>query len=127
MGAAFLRALHVPVRWIRKRESPDFQLITLGGLGLDAPRGTDTGTLRTQRRKLAVLTVLALSRKPVPRDRLVEMFRLWEEATEPGREDHGARAERIFGFEEPRELAVLASSSLRLRGGKRMLPLVNAR
>ena len=56
------------------RESPDFHLITLGGLGLDAPRGTDTGTLRTQRRKLAVLTVLALSRKPVPRDRLVEMF-----------------------------------------------------
>lgn len=52
----------------------DFQLITLGRLALLPPPGGDDAGLNRQRRKLAVLAVLALSRAPVPRDLLVEMF-----------------------------------------------------
>jgi DNA-binding SARP family transcriptional activator/TolB-like protein len=54
--------------------SNDFQLITLGRLALLAPPGMPDASLGRQRRKLAVLAVLALHRGPVPRDTLIEMF-----------------------------------------------------
>lgn len=53
---------------------PDFHLITLGRLGLESAEARDDAGLNRQRRKLAVLAVLALSRRPVSRDLLLEMF-----------------------------------------------------
>lgn len=51
-----------------------FQLITLGRLAIVAPPGGDDAGLDRQRRKLAVLAVLALACAPLSRDTLVEMF-----------------------------------------------------
>ncbi len=58
----------------------DFQLITLGRLALVPPMGAADAGLNRQRRKLAVLAVLALARGPVSRDLLLEMF--WGEQDE---------------------------------------------
>ena len=51
-----------------------FRLLTLGRLALLDPSGSEDRTLGTRRRKLAVLAYLALARRPVSRDALVEMF-----------------------------------------------------
>lgn len=51
-----------------------FRLITLGRLALVSPDGTEDDALNKRRRKLAVLAVLAMERRPIGRDRLVEMF-----------------------------------------------------
>ena len=50
------------------------RLVTLGRLALELPAGRDDEGLNKQRRKLAVLAVLALARRPMSRDALVEMF-----------------------------------------------------
>ncbi|MCA0375974.1 MAG: hypothetical protein LCH84_09940 [Gemmatimonadetes bacterium] len=60
--------------------SPPFHLRTLGRLALVDAAGVEEPTLGTRRRKLAVLAVLALSRRPVSRDVLVGMF--WPEQPE---------------------------------------------
>lgn len=58
-----------------------FRLITLGRLTVSAPASdTEAESLAKQRRKLAVLAVLALSPRPVSRDTLTEMF--WGERDE---------------------------------------------
>ena len=55
--------------------SDDFRLITLGRLAFEGGEGDPAAeALRRQRRKLAVLAVLALAREPFSRDALVEMF-----------------------------------------------------
>jgi DNA-binding SARP family transcriptional activator len=51
-----------------------FRLLTLGRLALLTPTGDEDRSLGTRRRKLAVLAYLALARRPVPRDSLVELF-----------------------------------------------------
>jgi len=59
----------------------DFRLLTLGRLTLLGDEGDPAAdALRRQRRKLAVLAVLALAREPVPRDSLLDMF--WGEHDE---------------------------------------------
>ena len=52
----------------------DLRLITLGRLALVGAEGDADPSLASRRRKLAVLTVLALSKRPISRDRLAEMF-----------------------------------------------------
>ncbi|HEU5183344.1 MAG TPA: BTAD domain-containing putative transcriptional regulator [Gemmatimonadaceae bacterium] len=49
-------------------------LVTLGRLALLSPDGSEEESLRKRRRKIAVLAVLALERRPLSRDVLVEMF-----------------------------------------------------
>jgi DNA-binding SARP family transcriptional activator/TolB-like protein len=51
-----------------------FRLLTLGTLALVDERGACDQSLARRRRKLAVLTVLAVGRRPVLRERLTEMF-----------------------------------------------------
>jgi DNA-binding SARP family transcriptional activator/tetratricopeptide (TPR) repeat protein len=51
-----------------------FRLVTLGRLTLLGPGGEEEAALGKQRRKLALLAVLALARRPLTRDALVEMF-----------------------------------------------------
>ncbi|HEV2132052.1 MAG TPA: BTAD domain-containing putative transcriptional regulator, partial [Longimicrobiaceae bacterium] len=51
-----------------------FRLVTLGRLALLTPSGAEDSSLGKQRRKLAVLAVLALTPRPVARDHLIEMF-----------------------------------------------------
>src|SRR5215212_497335 len=51
----------------------DFGLITLGRVALLSPDGGEH-PLGKRRRTLALLAVLALARRPVPRDTLIEMF-----------------------------------------------------
>ncbi len=51
-----------------------FRLLTLGRLALLGPAGEEDAALGKQRRKLALLAVLALARRPMTRDALVEMF-----------------------------------------------------
>src|SRR5688500_17553839 len=51
-----------------------FHLVTLGRLALVGPGGAEEESLRKRRRKLAVLAVLALEQRPLPRDLIVEMF-----------------------------------------------------
>ena len=51
-----------------------FRLLTLGRLALLTPSGDEDRSLGTRRRKLAVLAYLALARRPVPRDTLVDLF-----------------------------------------------------
>ena len=61
--------------------SHDFHLLTLGRLTLQGDEGDPAAdALRQQRRKLAVLAVLALARDPIPRDSLLDMF--WGEQSE---------------------------------------------
>lgn len=52
----------------------DFQLVTLGRLSLRDSSGREEESLATQRRKLALLAVLALAGRPLTRDALVGMF-----------------------------------------------------
>ena len=56
------------------------RLVTLGRLALLAPDGGEDPSLARQRRKLALLAVLALARRPLTRDYLVGMF--WGEQEE---------------------------------------------
>ena len=57
----------------------DLRLITLGRFALEAT-GAEAIALNRQRRKLAVLTVVALSKRPFTRDALIGMF--WAEQDE---------------------------------------------
>lgn len=57
-----------------------FQLVTLGTLRLLTPEGTEEPSLATRRLKLAVLALLAVSGRPLSRDRLVDLF--WGEHPE---------------------------------------------
>lgn len=59
---------------------PPFRLITLGRLALVDAQGHEDAALGSRRRKLALLAVLALSRRPLTRDTLVNMF--WGERAE---------------------------------------------
>jgi DNA-binding SARP family transcriptional activator/Flp pilus assembly protein TadD/TolB-like protein len=52
----------------------DFRLLTLGRLALLTPAGEEDDSLGKQRRRLALLAVLALARRPLPREVLAEMF-----------------------------------------------------
>lgn len=54
--------------------APPFRLRTLGSLQLTAPDGSREPSLATRRRKLALLTLLAVSGRPLSRDRLVNLF-----------------------------------------------------
>lgn len=60
--------------------SPPFRLETLGRLRLLAPNGEEERSLANRRHKLVLLTLLAISRKPISRDRLVDM--LWGDREE---------------------------------------------
>ena len=51
-----------------------FRLTTLGRLALASPDGVEDASLASRRRKLALLAVLALTKRPLARDVLVEMF-----------------------------------------------------
>jgi DNA-binding SARP family transcriptional activator/TolB-like protein len=62
-----------------------FQLVTLGRLTLVGAGGEEDASLARRRLKLAVLAVLALARRPVPRDTLLGLF--WAEHDE-GRARH---------------------------------------
>ncbi len=53
---------------------PPFRLRTLGSLQLTGPDGSKEPSLATRRRKLALLTLLAVSGRPLSRDRLVNLF-----------------------------------------------------
>ena len=57
-----------------------FQLVTLGRLTLVGGSGEEDASLARRRFKLAVLAVLALSRRPIPRDTLLGLF--WAETDE---------------------------------------------
>jgi DNA-binding SARP family transcriptional activator/TolB-like protein len=57
-----------------------FKLVTLGRLTLAGSTDEEDASLSKQRRKLALLTVLAMARRPIARDTLVEMF--WGEQDE---------------------------------------------
>ena len=50
------------------------RLVTLGRLALIGPAETLDPSFAKQRRKLALLAVLALARRPLARDYLIEMF-----------------------------------------------------
>ena len=56
------------------RPPNSFRLITLGRLALITPLGAEEESLGKRRRKLALLAVLALSKQPLSRDFLVDMF-----------------------------------------------------
>ena len=58
-----------------------FRLITLGRLTLVGAGGEEDASLARRRLKLAVLAVLALARRPIPRDTLLGLF--WAEHDEP--------------------------------------------
>lgn len=51
-----------------------FRLITLGRIALVAPDGREEGSLSKRRRKLALLAMVALTNRPLPRDLLIEIF-----------------------------------------------------
>ena len=57
-----------------------FRLVTLGRLTLVGGGGEEDASLSRRRFKLAVLAVLALSRRPIPRDTLLGLF--WAETDE---------------------------------------------
>lgn len=57
-----------------------FRLLTLGRLSLLGTAGEEDASLARRRFKLALLTVLAMARRPLPRDRLLELF--WGEHPE---------------------------------------------
>ena len=56
------------------RYGSNFELITLGRLTLLDPAGVAVESLATRRRKLSLLAVLALAKRPLSRDSLAEMF-----------------------------------------------------
>ena len=51
-----------------------FRLVTLGRLTLIGAAGEEDTSLAKRRFKLALLSVLAMARRPIPRDSLLEMF-----------------------------------------------------
>jgi DNA-binding SARP family transcriptional activator/tetratricopeptide (TPR) repeat protein len=51
-----------------------FRLITLGRIALVTPDGREEDTLGKRRRKLALLAMVALTNRPLPRDLLIEIF-----------------------------------------------------
>ena len=51
-----------------------FKLITLGRIALVTPQGLEDDSLGKRRRKLALLAMVALSPRPLPRDLLIEIF-----------------------------------------------------
>src|SRR5687767_6746469 len=57
-----------------RRQDNDFRLLTLGRLALVGPNGAEDESLKTRRLKLALLTVVAMSRRPQSRDALIGMF-----------------------------------------------------
>ncbi len=77
-----------------------FQLVTLGQIALRTPTGDDA-ELGKRRRKLALLAVLALSRKPPSRELLAEMF--WggqeEERARHSLSDTLSHLRRVLGRE----------------------------
>ena len=97
----------------------DLRLITLGRFTLEAA-GAEAAALNRQRRKLAVLSVVALSKRPVSRDALIGMF--WAEQDE-ARARHSlvealSHIRRAVGREtiasRVSEVAVAADSKLRV-------------
>src|SRR5512143_3989047 len=80
-GPSPISAADTPMDVTQSRQTdintlPDsgFRLLTLGTLALVDERGACDQSLARRRRKLAVLTVLAVGRRPVLRERLTEMF-----------------------------------------------------
>lgn len=65
---------------VKRLSDNQFRLLTLGTLTLLDPTGRPAAPIAKHPRKLAVLAVLALARRPVSRDVLVEMF--WGEQDE---------------------------------------------
>lgn len=64
-----------PLTEINMAPDNDLRLVTLGRLALEAAgERPDVEALGKQKRKLAVLAVLALSSRPIARDTLMEMF-----------------------------------------------------
>lgn len=84
-----------------------FRLITLGRLALVDAAGEPASPLAKHPRKLALLCVLALARRPVTRDALVEMF--WGE-----QDERRARHSLSDALSEIRQ--VLGASALNARG-----------
>lgn len=76
-----------------------FRLLTLGRLTLVDDQGVECRELTTRKRKLALLTLLAVSRRPWTRDALVELF--WGEQEEPrarhSLSDSLSHLRRVFG------------------------------
>lgn len=60
--------------YFRDVPRPPFRLVTLGRLALFDADGAEEPSLGTRRRKLALLAVLALARRPISRDTLIGMF-----------------------------------------------------
>lgn len=96
-----------------------FRLVTLGALALVNGRGDSDGALAKRRRKLAVLAVLAVARRPMSRERLAEMF--WGEEDE-ARARHSlsdalSSLRRILGPDSiaTRQLEVLVSPTCPLQ------------
>ena len=56
------------------QRAAQFRLVTLGRLSLTTLDGATEDSLEKRRRKLAVLAVLAVERRPIARDMLLEMF-----------------------------------------------------
>lgn len=59
---------------------PSFVLRTLGSLRLERADGQEVEALANRRLKLALLTILAVARRPMSRDRLVDLF--WGDRSE---------------------------------------------
>src|SRR5688572_3383457 len=83
-----------------------FRLITLGRLSLVGDDGEEEASLARRRFKLALLAVLAMARRPMSRDALLEMF--W------GNDDE-ARARHSLSNALSSLRAVLGQSSITTR------------
>jgi DNA-binding SARP family transcriptional activator/TolB-like protein len=59
---------------VRSSRVDTFTLVTLGRLTLLSPKGDESGSLAKRRLKLALLSVLAASKRPIARATLAEMF-----------------------------------------------------
>jgi tetratricopeptide (TPR) repeat protein len=70
MVVAFFRGTDIR----RMSVTPPFRLRTLGTLRLVGADGAEEPSLATRRRKLALLALLAVSGRPMSRDRLVDLF-----------------------------------------------------
>lgn len=87
--------------YLRDVPRPPFRLVTLGRLALFDADGAEEPSLGTRRRKLALLVVLALARRPVARDTLIGMF--WpdqpEERARHSLSDALSHLRRVLGAE----------------------------
>jgi DNA-binding SARP family transcriptional activator len=79
VGGDLMEAAPTP-RQVDSLRRNDFRLVTLGRIALLSPQGNEDETLRKRRLKLALLVVLALTKRPLSRDFLVGMF--WGEQDE---------------------------------------------